>query len=299
MPRQSFAPAELLLQGCAEVGEGPFWDDRSNTLHWVDIPRGRLHVSDLDRGVTTSVAIGLMLGAAVPREAGTGWAVAYEDGFGFIDGDRLHPACPVLSSPLRRMNDAKCDSRGRLWAGSTAMDFEPGAGALWSWDGLNEPTVVTPGLALPNGIGWSPDDRTIYVVDSIAGAVLAAAFDADEGAVSDFRILAEMTGGLPDGLAVDAEGCLWVALWGGGRVAKLSPAGREVGSIAVPVSQPSSCAIDPNGRIAITSARAGLSDAELREQPLAGSVFVAEVGVAGVPTHRFEGPVEFNDFASV
>jgi len=187
------------------------------------------------------------------------------------------------------MNDAKCDSAGRLWAGSNHMEFLPGVGTLHKWDGSSPSTVVTDGLILPNGLGWSPDDKTMYLVDSFANALLSTTFDSDDGRVGAFEVLAKIESGLPDGLAIDAEGCIWVAVWGGWEVQRLSPKGELLASVKMPVEQPSSCAFGADGTLYITSAAHGLDDGALADQPHAGSVFALASGTHGVPVSAFAG----------
>ena len=286
---EMLATPQVVIPAQADVGEGPVFDPRTGRLCWVDITRGVLHETDLGTGAQDSSPMSTLLGAAVPRAAADGFAVAVADGLGFWAGGELTVVEPVLPEPYRRMNDAKCDSRGRLWAGSTHVEFEPGTGALHRWDGRSPSTVMADGFILPNGLGWSPDDRTMYLVDSFAHAVLAASFEPDSGEVGPFAPLCAVETGLPDGLAVDVDGCLWVAVWGGSEVRRISPAGELVAIVPLPVSQPSSCAFGDDGTLYITSARAGLSEDDLAAQPLAGSVFALATETHGVPVSSFEG----------
>jgi sugar lactone lactonase YvrE len=280
---------DVVIRGGAEVGEGPVVDPRTGRLCWVDITGGVLYENDLETGAQSVSRMSTMLGAAAPRAHTGGFAVAVSEGFGFWADGELRVVDPVLPDPNRRMNDAKCDSRGRLWAGSTHLDFEPGVGALHCWDGHSPSTVVADGFILPNGIGWSPDDRTMYLVDSLAHAVLAAPFDPDTGEVGAFAPICTIGPGLPDGLAVDVEGFLWVAVWDGSEVRRISPTGEVAAIVPMPVTQPSSCAFGDDGILYITSASAGLSDDELAAQPPAGSVFALPTDTHGVPVHSFEG----------
>lgn len=280
--------ADLVVEARARVGEGPVIDGRTGNLCWVDIPEGILHESDLSTGATTSVTYPTQLGAIAPRRDGTAFAAAVFEGFGFCDGETLTIADPVLPEPRRRMNDAKCDSRGRLWAGSTHTEYTPGFGRLHRWDG-RESTVAAEGLVLPNGIGWSPDDSTMYLVDSFAQVLMRADFDPDDGAVGPFSVVREIGPGFPDGLAVDQDGCLWIAVWGDGEVRRYSPTGEVLAIVPVPVSQPASCAFGPDGTLYITTAREGLNPEQLVQQPLAGSVFAAATSARGVPVMPFAG----------
>lgn len=280
---------DIAIAATADVGEGPVFDQRTGRLCWVDITGGMVFENDLASGAQSSAHYDTMVGAIAPRAAAPGFAVAVSDGFGFVDGGELTIADPVLPEPHRRMNDAKCDSRGRLWAGSNHMEFVPGAGELHRWDGASPSVSLAQGLTLPNGLGWSPDDRTMYLVDSMAGLLSSAPFDADEGEIGQFTVLCELTDGLPDGLAVDAEGCIWVAMWSGWQVRRISPTGELLAIVPMPVSQPSSCAFGSDGTLYITSARSGLDAEQLADQPHAGSVFALPAGVAGVPVAPFAG----------
>jgi sugar lactone lactonase YvrE len=197
---------------------------------------------------------------------------------------------PVLGEGTR-MNDAKCDALGRFWAGSNAMDFEPGRGLLhvlipdWST------RVLLDGLTLPNGMGWSADGRTFYLVDTMEGALDAFDHDPDGPTLTNRRRLLSIlaSDGLPDGLTVDASGCLWIALWGGAQVIRVSPDGDILDRLEMPVRQPSSCAFGGSSfdTLFVTSAGDGLDGGD---DALDGSVFrVTELCATGVPSTRFAG----------
>ncbi|MCF6470873.1 SMP-30/gluconolactonase/LRE family protein [Nonomuraea sp. MG754425] len=280
--------AEVAVPGRARVGEGPVWD--AGRLHWVDIPAGRLHTSDPATGHTTSVELPTLLGAAAPRRGG-GFVAATAEGFASVGSDGTMTVRRAILPDGERMNDAKCDRHGRFWAGSTSMDFRPGKGALHVLMPDWTSRVVLDDLALPNGLDWSPDGRTFYLADSIAGEI--SAFDTEPGSTSIsrrrtlFRVPART--GMPDGLTVDAAGCLWVAIWGGDRLARISPDGDLLGEIPMPVHQPSSCAFGGArlDRLYVTSAREGL---DLPDDDPAGSVFVLDrPGVVGRPATAFAG----------
>jgi sugar lactone lactonase YvrE len=277
---------EVVVRAVAEIGEGPVIDPRTGLLAWVDIPAGLLHVSDPRSGADQTTRYDTWLGAVAPR-TGPGWAAATLDGFALLDDGALTVVDPVLPEPWRRMNDAKCDSAGRMWAGSTALDFRPGAGVLHRWDGRQPSTIVADGLTLPNGIGWSPDSRVMYLADSMRAVVLRASFDADDGVVGPLEPLFQVNAGLPDGLCVDADGCIWVAIWGQAQVQRRSADGALLEQVSMPVSQPSSCAISAEAILYVTSARDGLAASALRREPLAGSVFAISIGVGPVPVAQF------------
>jgi sugar lactone lactonase YvrE len=280
---------DVVVPARAVVGEGPVFDERTGRLCWVDINEGMLLENDLTNGTQTVTQLSMMLGAAAPRAHAPGFAVAVADGFGFVQNGKLEIVDPVLPEAHRRMNDAKCDSAGRLWAGSNHMEFVPGIGALHRWDGSSPGTVVLDGLILPNGLGWNPADTTMYLVDSFANTLMSASFDAADGTVGTFDVLAKIESGLPDGLAVDVDGCIWVAVWGGWEVLRISPEGEVVAKVPMPVAQPSSCAFGADGALYITSASNGLDEKALAEQPHAGSVFAVASGTHGVPVSAFAG----------
>ncbi len=280
---------DVVIRAQAAVGEGPVWDHRTGRLCWVDIVNGMLFENDLDSGQQAQTSIGTLLGAAAPRMHEEGFAVAVADGFGLLVDGSLILSDPVLPELDRRMNDAKCDSQGRLWAGSTHLDFVPGIGALHRWDGHNPSTIIATGFSLPNGLGWNIEDTLMYLVDSMTHQLLSASYFGEEGEVGEFAPLCVIDSGLPDGLAVDMDGCVWVAVWGGHEVRRYSDAGELIARVPLPVERPSSCAFAPDGTLYITSASAGLSESEFAQQPLAGSVFALSTNTSGVPVHAFAG----------
>jgi sugar lactone lactonase YvrE len=282
--------AEIVVPGRARVGEGPVWDPGIGRLHWVDIPAGHIHTSDPATGRTTSIELSTQVGAAVPRRGG-GFVAATAEGFATVEADGTMNLRRAILPDGERMNDAKCDRHGRLWAGSTTMDFQPGKGALHVLMPDWTSRVVLEDLTLPNGLGWSPDGATFYLADSMTGEI--SAFDTAPEATSIsrrrrlFRIPAPA--GLPDGLTVDAAGCLWVAIWGGDRLVRISPDGDLLAEVPMPVHQPSSCTFGGSRLdvLYITSARDGL---DLRDDDPAGSVFaVDQPGTVGLPSTAFAG----------
>lgn len=281
--------AEVVIAATAEVGEGPLWDADAQRLLWVDIAGGTLHRSDPATGADAAIQTGTMLGAVALRSAGWGLAAAVQDGFGLLDADgALQLVHGVSAGPGHRMNDAKCDPAGRFWGGSTAMTPVVGEGALHSWAGDEAVTHWTD-LGLPNGLGWSPDGATFYLADSTTGLLHAAPFDVDAGTLGERRTLLEVDAadGVPDGLCVDADGCIWLAVWGGRQVRRHAPDGRLLAVVELPVTQPSSCALAPGGTLYVTSARAGLGADVLAAEPHAGSVFAVAAGVEPCPVAAF------------
>ena len=205
--------AELLFdQGCL-LAECPCWDVSTETLLWVDIEGMRIHRAPIG-GTVSTIQLDRTVGAAVPRIAG-GLAAAVTDGIMLLDVDgREERFIPIEADlPEHRMNDAKVDRLGRLWAGTLHREFLPGAGALYRIDPDGSVERVLDGIAVSNGLDWSDDGETMYFVDSLTRRVDVLDVDLDAGRVSNRRTLVELDEelGLPDGLTVDAEGNIWVA----------------------------------------------------------------------------------------
>ena len=276
---------ELLLERDAKTGEGPVID--GDLLHWVDIPQGLIHRTDLKSLETESLSFEISIGAAIPIDSVDAYVVAYGNGFGAVENGVINPINPFLMDPGYRMNDAKCDARGRLWGGSCHIKFISGEGKLHRWDGGDSNKIMVENLALPNGLGWNRENSLMYFVDSVAKRVFVSDFDLADDFVPQFRELITIETGVPDGLAVDNEGCIWLALWGGSRVVRISPQGAIISEHHFPVSQPSSCAFGIDGTLYVTSARSNLSESDLLKQPLAGSLFTLSTNTSGVPVSKF------------
>ena len=276
---------ELLLQSEAEVGEGPIF--LGNSLLWVDIPVGKIHKTNLENLHTETITLDTQVGAVALFEADENIAVACKEGFAILANNKLEIRDPYLSDPDYRMNDAKCDALGRFWGGSCQLDFESGKGKLHRWEGGEHNKVMVESLSLPNGIGWNNENTLMYLADSMAKKVYVSDFDLADDFVPKFHELISIDLGVPDGLSVDVEGCIWLALWGGSQIIRISPQGKILEEHLFPVSQPSSCAFGSDGTLFVTSARAGISKADLLNEPLAGSLFTLSTNTSGVPVSGF------------
>jgi sugar lactone lactonase YvrE len=281
----------------AALGEGPCWHAELGALVWVDILARAVHVSTPGR--TRTYRTPALVGAAVPRLGG-GLLLALGTGFATLDlaDGTLVDVARVPADPARvRMNDGKVDPAGRFWAGTMALDGARGRGALYRLDATGSPARVIQPVSISNGLGWSPDATRMFFVDTPTRTVASYAFDPDRGTLGRRTRLVDTSpfSGLPDGLAVDADGNVWVAFWDGASVRCFSGAdGRLLDEIRVPVTRPTSCAFGgPElATLLITTARTGLPDAQLAREPLAGSVLAVEPGVRGLPTHAADcGPV--------
>jgi sugar lactone lactonase YvrE len=258
---------QVAIDADPRVGEGPVWDADRGELVWVDILGGRVHRTHPGSGATVTYELPTFVGAAAPAAEG-GFVIATREGFGYLDEEGVFESRLEFLPEGARMNDAKCDVRGRFWAGSCAMDFTPGRGALHVLEPDWSVRTILDGFTLPNGLDWSPDGRTFYLVDTVDRAVYAFGFDAEAGEVREQRTLiafdAELPG-LPDGMCVDAGGDLWIAFWGGRAVVRVSAAGELLETLDVPVAQPSSCAFGGAELdvLYVTSAREGLPENEI------------------------------------
>jgi len=277
--------ADVVLDGHAEVGEGPTWDPLRQRLWWVDIPLGAIHRFDPKNGRDHVVYAGQPVSAVAIRQRG-GLVLAVRDGFAVLDKGQLRIVASVEAERAEnRMNDGKVDPGGRFWAGTMAFDMTPGAGALYRLHEDYRVATVLSGLTISNGIDWSPDGQTMYFIDSARGSVTAFSYNGQTGAIKEPETLIVISPdeGMPDGMTVDSAGFLWVAVWAGAAVRRYSPDGALVGEVRLPVSQVTSCAFGgPNLRdLYITTASTGLSPVQRAEQPHAGALFRVRPGVVG------------------
>jgi sugar lactone lactonase YvrE len=283
---------EVVVESRAELGEGPIWDSRTNRLVWVDILGRRIHLTDTGSGGGDAIEVPMHVGAVAPRAAG-GFVAALQDGFWVVgDGPPRRITRVAEARPGLRFNDGKCDAAGRFWAGTMAYDQSTGAAALYRLDPDGQATRVLEGVTISNGLAWSVDGRTMYFIDTPTQRVDAFSFTPSTGEVGDRRPLIRIPreAGAPDGMTIDAEGGLWVALWGGGAVHRYLD-GQLDRVLRLPVSQPTSCTFggEELDELYVTSAWEGLSAAERRQQPLAGAVFRGRPGVRGIPAAAFAG----------
>jgi sugar lactone lactonase YvrE len=286
---------ELALDIRTELGEGPLWDDRRQRLLFVNINRGHVHEFDPTSGADRIVEFPWSVGAVALCEDGD-WVLAAADGFYRADpatgAHRLIEAVEA-DRPGNRMNDGYVDARGRFWAGTMGMNRVRQAGTLYRLDpdGSVYP-MVTP-VSTSNGIDWSLDNTIAYYIDTPTGRVDQFDFDLSTGTLRNRRPFVEVPSaeGSPDGLVVDADGCVWVCLWKGSAVRRYTPDGRLDMVIPTPAAQTTKCAFGgPDlDELFITSAWTGLSDAERAAQPLAGGLFRCRPGVKGRVPNRFSG----------
>ncbi|WP_431991197.1 SMP-30/gluconolactonase/LRE family protein [Streptomyces albogriseolus] len=278
---------DVAVRAEAELGEGATWDPATGRLLWIDILGARVHTYDPATGRRTVRRTEQHVGAVKPR-AGGGLVLNLRDGVALIDPDDtfrwLHRE-PVAG---RRGNDAAVAPDGSLLAGTMRYDEAPGGGTLSRVTGDGAATVLLDDVTVSNGTGWSPDGRLMYYIDTPTRRV--DVFDAGEdGTIGGRRPLAriEEGAGFPDGLTVDADGCVWVALWDGGAVRRYTPDGELDRVIELPVPRVTCCAFGGPGLtdLYVTTARVGLT----APHPLAGSLLVVPGAGKGVAQPAFAG----------
>ena len=289
----------IALLGHDELGEGPHWSAPEKTVYWVDIVKPALQSvrmadnGQLDKDTYRRRELAEMVGVVVPRVDG-GYIAGGKSGILSIDTQGLMSsvAQPEANLPDNRFNDGKCDACGRLWASSLNMKDEPAKASLWRIDHDGSYTRMIDQVTIGNGLGWSDDNRFFYFTDSGKATIYRYAFDLDSGTLGEQTVFVgpdSTRSGVPDGLAVDSEGCVWSAQWDGACVIRYAPDGQIDRVVNVPVPRPTSCAFGgPDGAtLFVTSARVGLSDEQLAEAPLSGSLFAIESGTTGKPGQNF------------
>ena len=279
--------------GSNDIGEGPIWLARSAELAWVDITFGLIHLFQPASGRVRTIEVGEMIGSIAPI-AGGGLVAAVATGFVQVDLDsgaiqrlaELDPADPTV-----RMNDGKADPWGRFWAGTMGLDKRTGAGNLYRLDGDLAVSLALEDVTISNGLDWSHDRSTMFYVDTPTMRIDRIDIDPTGTVLSNRRPFVTLTTdqGNPDGLTLDIQGRIWLALWGGSAVRSFSPSGEAEAIIRLPTSHVTSCTFGgPDlGDLYITSARSELSQEQLDREPLAGRLFRCRPGAFGWPANEF------------
>ena len=276
-----------------QLGEGPVWDDQTGRVYWVDILAPAVRWRHLTTGETGELDVGNHVGAILPTTSND-WIACLANGVYRLEVDSgattllsryPHALGPLNGEAQMRANDAKVSPHGVVYTGTMPYDPDahPGSAALYRWTSDTLETVFD-GVTISNGIGWSPDGRLAYYVDTVTSRIDVSDVDAS-GHWSNRRPFAQISPdiGFPDGLAVDSEGYLWVALWSGHRVQRLSPDGSMAGHIQLPARQVTSCVFagDDLRTLVITSSRV-----EDEDNPAAGATYSVPVDVPGLLTSR-------------
>lgn len=284
----------LVADAHASLGEGPVWDEGSHRLVWTDILGGTVHAFDPVTGCDMAVSVDQPVGAIVARSAG-GYVAAVRDGFATIDletGSIETFAAVESDEPGNRMNDGKCDRAGRFWAGTMADDATPGRGALYRLDVDGTVSRIRSGVTVSNGLAWSADDSTMYYIDTGLDRIDAFAFDLATGQIGRAEpfVAFDPSEGRPDGMTIDAEGYLWVAIAGGWCVRRYGPGGRLDREVAIPARLVTSCAFggDDLADLYVTTAGYDVTPGEPL-QPHAGGLFRLRPGAPGLAPNPYRG----------
>ncbi len=289
------ATPELVVAKRTLVGEGSLWDPADKVLYWLDILSHELYIYDPATGAHRTIPTCQAVGTVVKRAAG-GLVLALHNGFAFLDLDseKITPiADPERSIPANRFNDGKCDPAGRFWAGTMDFGCAADAGALYCLDTNLEVTEKLRPVTISNGIVWTADASTMYYICTAANTVRAFDYDIDTGDICNERVVItnEGEGGF-DGMSIDAEDKLWVAVYGGWGVRRYDPvSGALLRDLRLPIECVTSCAFggDNLDELYVTSAVAGFDAKKLAQQPLAGSLVKIDPGVQGVAAFSFAG----------
>lgn len=292
---------EVYSQQPALLGEGPLWSHSEQALYWLDIGNKKLFRQGLSDTHPTSWLFPDYPGCIAELTSGT-VAIAmgkgiqrFDLGTGAVDLLRAAPA----RRPATRFNDGKVDPLGRFWVGTMQNNFGPQGesvaversdGALYRFNADGSVDTVEENVGIANTLAWSLDSRSFYFADSLRGQIYAYDFDAASGTVCNKRFFFEgLDLGVPDGSAIDQDGCLWNARWDAGVILRITPSGTVDRSIAVPVPRPTSCAFGGSrlDTLYVTSARLGLTAEQLARWPLSGAVFAIEGVTLGVAVPRF------------
>jgi sugar lactone lactonase YvrE len=281
------------------LAEGPLWDANRSRLLWVDILAGAVLEGTLEDGrieVTGRHDFDGMVGAVAVADDGT-LLVAAQEGLAVVrpDGTRADGPRVVPAGAKRRLNDGKTDPAGRFLVGTMPLDGESDAEVLVRLESDGSLTTLDDDLTLSNGLAWSADGRTMYSVDTLRGTVFARSYDPATGAVGERRTHLRLDDGIPDGIALDAEEHLWVAVHGAGQVRRFAPDGELADRLEVPAPHSTSVAFagDDLRTLVITTAFGELSEEERRAHPESGRLFTTRVDVPGSPVAAWSGSAAF------
>jgi sugar lactone lactonase YvrE len=272
-----------------QLGEGLLWSPRDNAVYWTDILAPALNRLSLADGTVTRWEMPEMIGWVIERRDAPGFIAGLRSGFAELTLDPL-TITPIVDPepdlPENRLNDAKADRWGRIWAGTMPLTADRPSGSLYSFDTDRAVTRIDSGYSVANGPAISPDQRWLYHTDTPARQIYRFALDADGVRDRTGFIRFDEEWGYPDGMTVDAEGHLWVAHWGGARISRFAPDGKFERSIELPASQITNiCFAGADcDRMFVTSAADGLTGEEH-----AGALFEVDAGVRGLPPGQYAG----------
>lgn len=278
------------------LGEGPLWDDETDTIYWLDILNKNIHWFSEEDQKTGKLSLEQMPGTIALNNLDE-FIAGLEKGIYFINkksGALRKIAEPEIHLPDNRSNDGKCDTSGRFWLGTMPKSEDRNSGSLYMLEDNRPPVRKVSDTSISNGLAWSPDDKIFYFIDTGTGGVDAFDYDRRTGEISNRRQVVSFgqEDGFPDGMTIDDEGMLWIAHWGGWQASRWNPlTGEKILSIAMPVANISSCTFGGKelSDLYITTAGKGLEEEDKKKQPLAGALFVVRnIGYRGLPANRFK-----------
>ena len=279
----------------AILGEAPFWSVDEGVLYWVDIDGKTVFRYRPENAAKEAFVLDHEIGCIIPRRKG-GFVAGLDCGLAFFSPDLSKAevfAAPEDAVPETRFNDGKCDRSGRLWVASADRNETEPLASLYSLSTSGQLTRVLSRVTVGNGIGWSPDNRTMYFTDTGIGTIFSFDYEIETGATGNGRVFVEVDerDGLPDGLTVDAEGYVWSAHWAGSRITRYDPKGGVERVIDMPVPNVTSLTFGGPDlcTLFVTTARLGMSDQELETAPLSGGLFVVDVDVGGILEFKYAG----------
>lgn len=292
----SIVHANLEYQTDAHLGEGPVWDERNQKLWWVDILSRTLNCYNPVSKENQSFDVGEQIGAAVLRKDG-GFLLALKSGLALFD-DKSETVTPIESDfnlgEGTRFNDGKCDPAGRFWIGTLDYDLEKGSGNLFCVNSDLKVQKKLGQLTIPNGMAWNRGNDRFFFIDTIAGELYSFQYQKETGEISHRTVIRnfEEDLGFPDGMTIDTEDKLWIALYGGGKVVRINPKNGHIEfEIRIPVPKPTSCTFGGKDlkTLFITTCREHMDEAEIEKAPLSGSLFSIDLPFQGRTADRFDG----------
>ncbi len=283
--------ARLVLDAKAKHGESPFWDSKKKILYWLDILSRKVHTYDTEAGVDSVYNLDILPTSLIAKSDG-GFAVTSEDGIYMFDEEFLSKRffLPLeADNESTRFNDAKADPQGRLWAGTMNAGGEPGGGSLYRIDDDRSYKEVLSPVDISNGIVWSNDSK-MYYTDSLSGEIQKFDYDPKTGEITNAKVEYKFDSSIPDGMAIDSENNLWIALWGEGKVVCVDTK-RHIVTETISVDAKLTSAVAFGGEnlktLYVTTSRLGMSEADIGKDPLAGGLFRFETEVKGTLFHEF------------
>lgn len=287
---------QLVIDSKSDLGEGAIWNPKTGELMWINITGEILNLYKPNTGNNIEMFTGQMIGTVVPAENGK-VVVALKNGIYSLDpgtGSKKLIIDPEADLPDNRFNDGKCDPFGRFWAGTMSISGKKEAGSLYRFDADGSAHKMIENVSISNGIVWSADLRKMYYIDTPTQKVMAYDYNNETGEISNPNVAVNVDPemGSPDGMTIDSEGNIWVALWGGAAVGCWNPVtGELIKKIEVPAKNVTSCAFGGVGleTLYITTARQGTSKEDLKKYPNAGGVFKTIPGVSGTKAYFFKG----------